>query len=105
MSSAIDPTPIWDLAVSDAESDVLPYGRQQVPIPANAYFRSTQVSPQQWENRYIAWQSRDRQLKEQAAKLEAEQIKLFGGVPGDDVGLCSKMLEYFGGLDFIDSVD
>ena len=39
--------------------------------------------------------------KEHAAKLEAQQIQLFGGEPGDDVELCYKMLEYFGGLDYI----
>ena len=50
-----------------------------------------------------AWQSRIQRQMEEAAKLEREQIKLFGGVPGDDVGLCYRMLEYFGGLDFIDT--
>jgi hypothetical protein len=34
--------------------------------------------------------------------LETEQYRLFGGEPGDDVGLCYRMLEYFGGLDYID---
>lgn len=56
-----------------------------------------------WQSRYMAWQRRDAAQKEDAAKLEAEQIKLFGGMPGDDVGLCYRMLEYFGGLDFIDT--
>ena len=32
---------------------------------------------------------------------EAEQCRLFGGDPGDDPGLCDRMLEYFGGLDYI----
>jgi hypothetical protein len=50
-----------------------------------------------------AWQIRMRRQAEQAVRLEREQIKLFGGVPGDDVGLCFLMLEYFGGLDFIDA--
>ena len=52
---------------------------------------------------YPPWQSRSQRQIEEAAKLEREQIKLFGGVPGDDVGLCYRMLEYFGGLDFIDT--
>ncbi|EAA65663.1 hypothetical protein AN0833.2 [Aspergillus nidulans FGSC A4] len=34
--------------------------------------------------------------------METEQFRLFGGEPGDDVDLCYRMLEYFGGLDFID---
>lgn len=34
--------------------------------------------------------------------LAREQMRLFGGdVAGDEDGLCDKMMEYFGGLDFI----
>ena len=54
-------------------------------------------------NLYNAWQNRTQGQVEEAANREREQIKLFGGVPGDDVGLCFRMLEYFGGLDFIDT--
>jgi hypothetical protein len=54
-----------------------------------------------WQNRCTTRQDRDRAQREQAAKLEAQQIQLFGGEPGDDVELCFKMLEYFGGLDYI----
>jgi hypothetical protein len=43
-----------------------------------------------------------RQVRERKAPLEAEQCRLFGGEPGDDVDLCYRMLEYFGGLDYID---
>jgi hypothetical protein len=55
------------------------------------------------QNLYLAWQTRTQRQIEEAANLEREQIKLFGGIPGDDVGLCFRMLEYFGGLDFIDT--
>jgi len=58
---------------------------------------------QQRHNRYVAWQSRDGRQRQEAANLEAEQCRLFGGEPGDDVALCYRMLEYFGGLDYIDS--
>ncbi|KAE8380653.1 hypothetical protein BDV26DRAFT_128009 [Aspergillus bertholletiae] len=51
-----------------------------------------------WHHGYTTWQKRDRTLR-----LEVEQCRLFGGEPGDDVGLCYRMLEYFGGLDYIDS--
>ncbi|OAX77591.1 hypothetical protein ACJ72_08109 [Emergomyces africanus] len=44
-----------------------------------------------------AWQIQD------AARLEADRFRLFGGEPGDDVALCYRMLEYFGRLDYIDS--
>jgi len=69
----------------------------------NNRFRSTKLTANVCQNRYLIWQKREKTQKEEAAKLEAEQIKLFGGVPGDDVGLCYRMLEYFGGLDFIDT--
>ncbi|KAF7592047.1 hypothetical protein BBP40_000770 [Aspergillus hancockii] len=56
-----------------------------------------------WHSGYTTWQKRDRTLRQEASRLEAEQCRLFGGEPGDDVGLCYRMLEYFGGLDYIDS--
>lgn len=36
-------------------------------------------------------------------RFETQQCRLFGGEPGDDVSLCYRMLEYFGGLEYIDS--
>ncbi|KAE8160677.1 hypothetical protein BDV40DRAFT_302029 [Aspergillus tamarii] len=56
-----------------------------------------------WHYGCATWQKRDRMLRLEALRLEAEQCRLFGGEPGDDVGLCYSMLEYFGGLDYIDS--
>lgn len=50
----------------------------------------------------MAWQIRDN-VPQAKGGLEAEQCRLFGGEPGDDVSLCYRMLEYFGGLDYIDS--
>ncbi|KAK2768368.1 hypothetical protein FQN54_000222 [Arachnomyces sp. PD_36] len=61
------------------------------------------ASAQRWHNRYTAWQSREEKQRREAAKIEEEQCRLFGGEPGDDVALCYRMLEYFGGLDYIDS--
>jgi len=49
-----------------------------------------------WHHGYVAWRTREH-------RLETEQCRLFGGEPGDDVSLCYRMLEYFGGLDYIDS--
>jgi hypothetical protein len=63
--------------------------------------RRSDIPAMLWQNRYAAWQEQDRVQREQAAKFEAQQIQLFGGEPGDDVELCYKMLEYFGGLDYI----
>lgn len=36
------------------------------------------------------------------SELEEEQIKLFGGEPGDDPNLCFRMLEAFGRMEWID---
>ncbi|RAL16691.1 uncharacterized protein BO97DRAFT_335767 [Aspergillus homomorphus CBS 101889] len=55
-----------------------------------------------WHYGNITWQNRDRMMRLETSNLEAEQCRLFGGEPGDDVGLCYRMLEYFGGLDYID---
>ncbi|KAJ5786637.1 uncharacterized protein N7503_011849 [Penicillium pulvis] len=55
-----------------------------------------------WHYGYSAWQIRETKPQETGG-LQAEQYRLFGGEPGDDVNLCYRMLEYFGGLDYIDS--
>jgi hypothetical protein len=71
------------------------------PADDAAARRRSTIPAKLWQNRYTAWQEQDRVQKEQAARFEAQQIQLFGGEPGDDVELCYKMLEYFGGLDYI----
>ncbi|OJD16471.1 hypothetical protein AJ78_03370 [Emergomyces pasteurianus Ep9510] len=82
-------------------------GSLSIPLSSPPTFNVPcyQQSPitQQWQSRYGALQSRECRQIQDAAKLEAEQFRLFGGVPGDDVVLCYRMLEYFGGLDYIDS--
>lgn len=50
----------------------------------------------------MAWQIRDKRQREEKEKIEAEQRRIFGGEAGDDVELCYRMLEYFGGLDYIE---
>jgi hypothetical protein len=58
------------------------------------------IASRHWHNRYTAWQNREIAQKQEAAKIEAEQIRLFGGFPGDDVGLCYKMMEVFDAIGF-----
>jgi len=62
------------------------------------------ASALQWHNRYMAWQVRERRQREESATLEAEKLRIFGEEDGtgEDEVLCVRMLEYFGGLDFID---
>ena len=66
----------------------------------------------------MAWQAREKRQREESARLQAEKTRIFGwggvaGVAGaeaeeadgdvvEDEELCEKMLEYFGGLDFIE---
>lgn len=58
-----------------------------------------------WHNRYLAWQTRERRQREERLALEAEKRRIFGEDDkegeGEDDGLCERMMEYFGGLDFI----
>ena len=72
-------------------------------LKPRATYRSNNLTAQHWQNRYVAWQRRDKAQKDEAAKLEADRVRLFGGEPGDDPTLCYRMLEFFGGLDFIDT--
>lgn len=78
---------------------------------SSAYCCSRQANPKRndlsarhWHNRYTAWQTRERRQREEREALLAEQKRIFGGETEEDVdedGLCSNMLEYFIGLDFI----
>ncbi|KAJ9617539.1 uncharacterized protein PV06_07547 [Exophiala oligosperma] len=77
----------------------------QPALPPTLRNPSSSLTSKNWYNRYVAWQNRDLAQKREAIKLEAEQIKLFGGEPGDDVGLCYKMLEVFAGMNWIDTLD
>lgn len=64
----------------------------------------TTVAARHWQNRYTAWQNRELAQRKEAAKIEEEQIKIFGGEPGeaDDAGLCGKMMQVFEGMEWID---
>ncbi|KAK2743803.1 hypothetical protein FQN57_004740 [Myotisia sp. PD_48] len=66
-------------------------------LPSHATLPAFQPSPL----RHKGWHSQVQ--RQMAKKLEADQYRLFGGEPGDDIALCYRMLEYFGGLDFIDT--
>ncbi|RJE25870.1 hypothetical protein PHISCL_01777 [Aspergillus sclerotialis] len=42
-----------------------------------------------WHHGYVAWEKREGRRQDEADKLEAEQYRLFGGEPGDDMHLQS----------------
>ncbi|KIX07806.1 uncharacterized protein Z518_02460 [Rhinocladiella mackenziei CBS 650.93] len=79
--------------------------RKQTPGPPIPHSLNNGLASRHWHNRYIAWHNREMAQKREAVKIEAEQIKLFGGEPGDDVGLCYKMMEVFEGMNWIDTLD
>ena len=63
------------------------------------------LTAKHWQNRYIAWQNRDKKQKEERQRLKEDQKRIFGGESdeGDDEGLCVKMMEYFSGLDYVEA--
>ncbi|EYE99064.1 uncharacterized protein EURHEDRAFT_470534 [Aspergillus ruber CBS 135680] len=64
------------------------------PIDSDPFSQSPAPT---WHYGSVNW-TRDHPLR-----LETEQCRLFGGEPEGDVGICYRMLEYFGGLDYINS--
>ncbi|ETI19819.1 hypothetical protein G647_08833 [Cladophialophora carrionii CBS 160.54] len=80
-------------------------GSRQPPLPATLRDPNANVTSKHWYNRYTAWQNREKAQKREAATIEAEQIQLFGGEPGDDVDLCYKMMEVFEGMNWIDTLE
>jgi hypothetical protein len=72
-------------------------------LSQSIFASSNSVAAKHWQNRYTAWQNREIAQRREAAKIEAEQIKIFGGLPGDDLGLCYKMMEIFEGMEWIDT--
>ena len=62
------------------------------------------LTAKHWQNRYIAWQNREKKQREEQNRLLEARKRIFGGESdeGDDEGLCAKMMEYFNGLDYIE---
>jgi len=98
-SSPAIASPISSLPTSRAEPSAFnqPAACLSPGSPAPATLAPT------WQYGYTAWQIRETPPQQEAGGLEAAQYRLFGGEPGDDPSLCYRMLEYFGGLDFIHS--
>lgn len=65
--------------------------------------RRNDISAKHWHNRYLAWQARERKQNEEREQIRAEQKRIFGGdsQDGDDDDLCSRMMDYFDGLDYL----
>jgi len=46
-----------------------------------------------WHQAYLAWQDQIRIAQEQQWELELQQLRMFGGMPGDEVSLLAPMLK------------
>lgn len=67
--------------------------------------RYTQLSALHWKNRFEAWKRREERQREERQRLKAEQRRIFGGDSQDgeeEDGLCTKMLDFYNGLDYLD---
>ncbi|KAJ5624977.1 hypothetical protein N7510_001286 [Penicillium lagena] len=97
---AVPLSSIWSPQSTDAEP---------TPIPVSAVCSCPSRGPAglgtpapTWHYGYTTWQTREG-VRDTSSTVEAAQCRVFGGEPGDDVALCERMLEYFGGLDYINS--
>lgn len=77
------------------------FSRPLNPVLPSAAFDYHETPAPTWHYGDLTWQTRHRTMRLETPNIEAEQCRLFGGEPGDDVGLCYRMMEYFGGLDYI----
>lgn len=71
--------------------------------PLHSFSRCGDISARHWHNRYMAWQNREKRQREERKKLMEERKRIFGGESdeNDEDDICSKMMEYFNGLDYI----
>jgi hypothetical protein len=99
------PSPTFNSVAPYPSSNSSTSSRQQTPSPSFRGPSNTGLAFKQWHTRNTAWQTRDLAQRKEAVKIEAEQIKLFGGEPGDDIALCYKMMEVFEGMNWIDSLE
>ncbi|KZM20450.1 hypothetical protein ST47_g8510 [Ascochyta rabiei] len=51
------------------------------------------ISADHWHQTYFAWQSRLQFEQERAKAMENQQLRIFGGEPGDEVSLFEPMMK------------
>lgn len=95
---------------SSAVGSIIDYQVSKQPStlePPRRRIKRNDLSARHWHNRYTAWQTRQRRQQEEYERLLTEKRRIFGGESGEDDenGLCSNMMEYFSGLDFIMEAD
>ena len=73
-------------------------------LPTVRHPRRNEFSAKHWHNRYLAWQVRERKQNEECERLKEERKRIFGGDSndGEDDGLCSRMMDYFVRLEYLE---
>lgn len=97
---------VWDPSLP-LHSFEPPSVSRERPDPRSVFTRHLPRSPitaKHWHNKYVAWQVRERRQKEERERLKEEQRRIFGddSQDGVDDGLCTKMMDYFTGLDYLE---
>lgn len=72
--------------------------------PTVRHARRNDFSAKHWHNRYLAWQARERKEKAESERVKEERKRIFGGDgnEAEDDGLCSRMMDYFVRLDYLE---
>ena len=72
-------------------------------FPLRTFARHGDVSAKLWQNRYVAWQNREKRQHEERQRLMEDRRRIFGGETdeNDDDDICTKMLDFFNSLDYI----
>lgn len=95
-----------DLQMSDNDFNNSPTASPTLaPVRSLLPFITNPAAAPSWHIGVGDWSISRHTLRSGAdgARVEGEEYRLFGGVPGDDPSLCYNMLEYFGHLDYIDT--
>ena len=96
---AMMPLSLWSYHNTPAEAEPVNYRSIPCIVPGSP----ESVPAPIWHYGLMTWSIRETTSQRGTSNLETEQCRLFGGEPGDDVTICQRMLEYFDGLDYINS--
>jgi hypothetical protein len=61
-------------------------------FPSSSFFPIANMPADHWHETYFAWQNRVQFQQQRQQNLEMQQLRMFGGEPGEDVSLLEPML-------------